>query len=383
MAATSANDTINLLFNDEELDSIIASLEFELEEEKLPDKKEFKCSLCTKVCVSQRGLTRHIGCKHPETVATKELVSIEERIPSAQFQNIVLQSIMKLSLDNCYPEEICKQFNNLKSKQDFDTVYQLVKDVVQNFKGDIEKFYPDFYALFKNGNILTDLNHQCNILFGCELANNILAFLTKSKIVNDTLDLNFEMATTFNAKDKEILSYLSGYVVATMYRRLRFSKKEKGMYHQHCLSILIACKYVEGSETNTSHHRLIELKDRGGLWKVKHDVVVIFSIAESCFLSATKDFVTQIDSKLIVSKLMENPSIIASFNAIRRLSEEKVSKEIAFNLLEDMVTLYIRLRSHSFAKDKKQQHKMKKDSTKKRSLRTELKKQSSSLDTGH
>ena len=91
----------------------------------------------------------------------------------------------------------------------------------------------------------------------------------------------------------------------------------------------------------------------------------------------------KIDSKVIVSKLLENPSIIASFNAIRRLSEEKVSKEIAFNVLEDMITLYIRLRSHSFAKDKQQQHKMNKDATKKRSLRTELKKQSSSLDTGH
>ena len=101
------------------------------------------------------------------------------------------------------------------------------------------------------------------------MANNILAFLTKSKIFNDSLDLNFDMDATFTLKDKEILSYLSGYVVVTLYRRLRFSQKEKGMYHQHCLAILVACKYVEGSETNTNLHRLIDLKDRGGSWKVK------------------------------------------------------------------------------------------------------------------
>ena len=88
-------------------------------------------------------------------------------------------------------------------------------------------------------------------------------------------------APQLNPKDKEIVTYLSGYVVSTLYKCLRFSKKEKGVYHQQCLSLLRACKYAEGSETDTSHHRLIDTKDRGGLWKVKADVVTIFTFAES------------------------------------------------------------------------------------------------------
>jgi len=71
------------------------------------------------------------------------------------------------------------------------------------------------------------------------------------------------------------------------------------------------------------------------------------------------------------------------FNVVRKSSEEIVKKEIGLNLLEDMLKLYIRLRSHFYAKDKQQMHKIMKDKTKSRSLRTEIKKKSSNLDTGY
>ena len=58
-----------------------------------------------------------------------------------------------------------------------------------------------------------------------------------------------------------------------------------------------------------------------------------------------------------------------------------MKKEIGLNLLEDMLTLYIRVRAHSYARDKQQLHKVSKNKTKNRSLRTEIKKQSSSLNT--
>ena len=86
-------------------------------------------------------------------------------------------------------------------------------------------------------------------------------------------------------------------------------------------------------------------------------------------MTATKDFVLKIDAKHIVSKLLENMFVLAYFNAVRTSSEEIIKKEIGLNLLGDMLTLYVRLRSHSL-------HKISKDKTKCRSLRTEIKKQS-------
>ena len=387
MASNVDNETFDLLSN-EELDALLVSFDFNLNAEEVKEDTKINCSFCVKVCASQRGLDRHLQCKHPETLTASSTSSsssnaIEEIIHQLAFKKILVQSVTKLSNDECYPVAITDQFKNFESSnQVVRTLYQLITPVILKFKGDAEKFYPDFCVLFRGGNIIDSLDHHCNVLLGFELANNVLAFLTKSKIIDDSLTFEFQNAD-LSQKDKEVISYLSGYVIATLYKRLRFSKKAKRMYHQQCLSLLKACKYVDGSETDTSNQKLINTKDRGGLWRVKSDVQRIFTFAESYFLSSTREFVTKINAKHIVSKLMQDMYVLAYFNTIRKSSEENIKKEIGLNLLEDMLTLYIRLRSHSYAKDKQQLHKISKDVTKTRSLRTEIKKKSSVLDTGH
>ena len=52
----------------------------------------------------------------------------------------------------------------------------------------------------------------------------------------------------------------------------------------------------------------------------------------------------------MVSQLMENPSVLCNFNKVRNQSVEKVSKEIALNLLEHLITLYVRVRAFSLGK---------------------------------
>ena len=145
----------------------------------------------------------------------------------------------------------------------------------------------------------------------------------------------------------------------------------------------MACKLIEGSETDTSHQKLVDLKNIGSLWKVKSDTVIIFTFTESYFVAATKESVTSINAKHLVSLLMKDWRVLAYFESIRRSCDLDVKKEIALNLLEDMLTLYIRVRAHSYAQDKQQLHKMTKGNTKSRSLRTEIKKKTTSLDTGH
>ena len=92
------------------------------------------------------------------------------------------------------------------------------------------------------------------------------------------------------------ITYLSGYVVGTLYRRIRFSKKQY-LYHQHYLSILLACKCT-GTETDVRNQKLVNIKKRGGLWKVNSDTSAIFSAAESFSLQLPKNSLT----KLIVMK---------------------------------------------------------------------------------
>ena len=54
-----------------------------------------------------------------------------------------------------------------------------------------------------------------------------------------------------------------------------------------------------------------------------------------------------------------------------------------FNLLEEMLTLHIRIRSRSYTKDQIQKCKIEKNSLKSHSLRTERKKAEPSIDSGH
>ena len=185
-----------------------------------------------------------------------------------------------------------------------------------------------------------------------------------------------------NDKEKAIISYISGYIIGKFYRKLRFGKS-KTEYQEHCLSILETCKYIEGSKTDIQHLKLIDTKDRGGLWRVNANTIAIFSIAECYFRNSTKHFVTKIDVPEMVSNLMSNAPLVAYFNNMRAQSELPVKKEVALNLLEDMLSLYLRIRSHSFAKNKQQNFKVNKDATRAKSLRTERKRENPTLESGH
>jgi len=164
---------------------------------------------------------------------------------------------------------------------------------------------------------------------------------------------------------------------------LKKSAKNKTEFQEHSLSILETFKYIEGSETDTNHLKLIDSKDRGGLWRVNSNTLSIFSIAECLFQNSTKNFVNKIGVSEMVSRLMSDAPLVAYFNNTRVQSELPVKKEVALNLLEDMLSLYLRIHSHSFAKNKQQNFKVNKDATRTKSLRTERKRENPSLESGH
>ena len=65
------------------------------------------------------------------------------------------------------------------------------------------------------------------------------------------------------------------------------------------------------------------------------------------------------------------------------MSIEKVCKEVSLNLLEHLIMLYVCVRVFSLVKDKRELHKMEAKKKKLKSLRTEIKKSSKSLEKGH
>jgi len=151
------------------------------------------------------------------------------------------------------------------------------------------------------------------------------------------------------------------------------------------LSFLLAGRSSDENikQVEIAEHKHVNIHDRGGLWKVKHEVTCIFSVAESFFKASVRHHGSKIDSKAIVTELMKDSWVLVNFSLMRKSSSHEIKKEVALNLLYDLLTLYIRVRAFSYAKDQQQLHKIQKSKTKASSLRTSIKKKTSSLDQGH
>ena len=91
----------------------------------------------------------------------------------------------------------------------------------------------------------------------------------------------------------------------------------------------------------------------------------------------------QIHWVALVQEMQANSIIISNYDSLCYVIELKVNKELSLNLLESMLELFITVWMFSLARDIKEKHKVKNKKTKVRSLRTEIKKSSSSKDFNH
>ena len=145
-----------------------------------PFNKSFTCSFCTKVCVSKRGLSRHVNVKYKDqqqqqTSAPKPL-SAEEKLHPLVLKQLLKASVDKLAVDECYPQNIMDEFKtfSLTNLDDVLPCYTLIKYIIYSFNGDAEKFYPDFYKVFSDAETpFAGLSRHSSLLLGFEVANHV------------------------------------------------------------------------------------------------------------------------------------------------------------------------------------------------------------------
>ena len=271
--------------------------------------------------------------------------------------------------DLCLPHESRRFFSKKNFVFTSECSVQLLhklKYIVEDFSGDAEKFYSGFYGLLLDNLLPSKFEDETvtNILL-TEAANHILIHLFGG---SDIVTLQPPSEHVLADRDFKSLQYIAGYIVHKMYTKFKFSKNYKSDHSQQILSILKACK-VGHDDSQT----LVNLTDRGGLWKVNKEMQGIFIEREKIFRARTSTVQTSIDSTSLVSEMLQNCHVV----------EPKVPDEICFNILEKMPMLFTRVRSFSYAKDIREKYKSKKKQVKKSSLRTEIKKASSSTDMGH
>ena len=94
------------------------------------------------------------------------------------------------------------------------------------------------------------------------------------------------------------------------------------------------------------------------------------------FKRATKNFVFKINEAKLISEAIQDTKLRSYYDNLCQNAESVVDEETRVNLLEQILGLFIRVRSHSYAPDVKEKHKAKYSKVKMHSLRTELKKKS-------
>ena len=218
--------------------------------------------------------------------------------------------------------------------------------VIDNFNGDAEKFCSGFFSLLVV-NVLPskfDEPFVTNTLMS-EVANLLLNHLSGVEDLDVSKD-----PEPLSAKEEKSLQYLAGFILHKLYSKFLYSGKGRSTCQQ-IISVLQGCK-VESDDTQT----LINVRDRGGLWRVNKQIERVFLQSELLFRARTVSFKTKLACEDLVEEILKDPSVLSNYNNVCLNASLEISKEVSFDLLEHLVTIYFRVRTFSYAKDIREKH---------------------------
>ena len=344
---------------------------------------EFCCNCCGKKCKSKAGLTRHNNAKHERhkgntSSASKRDADNDNIFNIDDYINLVNQSCKSLEKDTCYAESVRESFKvyvfKIAGKEDKERFSQVKKMYSLVRKGKVEKFYAMYFASVVSiaSEYFPQLPFQSSVLLATRLADKIASFKKDSNCSEVTSE-HKSTVNMLNEKEKAALQYLGGYVLCTLHKRIRKSKDWMTNFKQQVLAVLQAGKQSNDCETAQT---LVDCVNRGGLWKINQTVEQIFTIAEINFKIVTTESeepITKISKTDIVDNLEKNPKVDSLFQEWVGSADLEVSKDVSKDVLHQVLLLYIKVRSFSFAKDVINKHKAKQKSSKSKALRKEIK----------
>ena len=94
------------------------------------------------------------------------------------------------------------------------------------------------------------------------------------------------------------------------------------------------------------------------------------------FTHGTKNFAFKLNKVKLISEAVQNIKLRSYYDNLCQKAGSLVDEKKSVNLLEQIAGLFIRVRSHSYARDVKEKPKSKNSEIKMHSLRTKIKKSS-------
>ena len=288
------------------------------------------------------------------------------KLSSIELKKYIEDTCKHLSEDHCYPEDfrlLLKTFE--ASEKQTQVLFMALKESILKFKpNNTDIFLEKFRQISVDMEPLLP-DKRASHLVMLELSNKCALHLSHKQ---STASLSISLPLKLSEKEFYTLQYVAGHVIQKIYRKLRKSKHWCEDQFQQSIQLLQAFK-IEKNDT----YKLVYAKDRGGLWYVCMDSIKLFEQAELEFLQQTVGHVTNIDSKPLVDTLMKNHVVKSFWHKMVEDSMLSIDSDVGKDVLEQMLGLYIRVRSFAYAKSIREKHKLQAKRGKKRSLRNELK----------
>lgn len=246
---------------------------------------------------------------------------------------------------------------------EFSAIKTIYEEYARN--GDTEKFYGKYYATVaaKSTQFFSGLSRNAATLLAIKVADCLLAYCKRQKCSTESSNL---IKTVLSEKEKAGMQYLGGYVLHNLHRK---HARTNSVESQQAMTILKAGKL----KSMTDSHKLVTALNRGGLWSITESAQQIFLKAECYFRGFTsKTDLQSLEIGGITHKVISDSDIIANYNSIISDAELEPDSRVCKDVLHGIVSLYVNVRSFSFANDIIHRYKIKAKQTKAKGLRKQI-----------
>ena len=174
-------------------------------------------------------------------------------------------------------------------------------------------------------------------------------------------------STKLSDEEKAGLQYIGGYVL----HKLHTKHAGKSSESEQAISILKAGKLEDQNAIECQ--KLSSCLNRDGLWAISKTAQLILERTEHYFRDATsKANVQNIAFANTISRSVHDVEVVSAYNSMLSNSELIINSSVAKDVLHNIIQLYVKVRSFSFAKDIIQKHKIRLKQMKSKALRKDI-----------
>lgn len=334
---------------------------------EIEGKKSFPCSVCDKICKSKGGLTKHTNSRHrSETDQACETHLCKDTVSS------IVESIKtNLIEENLYGAEINASLTTVSSSE---ALFAALLPLYETFcrKTNQDKLLESFYGLIpRSCELLNCQDFRAANLIMIHLPDHLVGFYNVDQ-TRQAQETTVESVVQIDPAERGPLSYIGGYVISKLFQ---INKRKTGQQNEELQALLHNMK-----ASDQSSNSFISARTRGGLVTPCEDLVGILEAAEIYFrkeVDKTNLTLRNIPTEIICISTLRSPVVKSLWDNIVLASGVDAAGHTQKLCLENVIKLYLKVRSFSYARDYITKYKIKEKQTKKKALRKDMKQSSS------